>query len=195
MRPFGHRSGTLRGIAAFVSLALTAAIFLLLRVTSVPRPEAKRTEREVAVVLFPSPPVRTRDEPSPVAAPAAKAATRITAGPRPRGAISPVRAEPEPAFASSGPASSAPAEALAASAPLRLDAETLRRAIAGSAGPIQQMARRGGAELDSPRATRSQALADMIAEKGVADCLAPNAGGSLLSAPLLLLLAVQGKCK
>ena len=195
MRPFGHRSGTLRGIAAFVSLALTAAIFLLLRVTSVPRPEAKRTEREVAVVLFPSPPVRTRDEPSPVAAPAAKAATRITAGPRPRGAISPVRAEPEPAFASSGPAASAPAEALAASAPLRLDAETLRRAIAGSAGPIQQMARRSGAELDSPRATRSQALADMIAEKGVADCLAPNAGGSLLSAPLLLLLAVQGKCK
>ena len=195
MRPFGHRSGTLRAIAAFVSLALTAAIFLLLRVTSVPRPEAKRTEREVAVVLFPSPPVRTRDEPSPVAAPAAKAATRITAGPRPRGAISPVRAEPEPAFASSGPASSAPAEALAASAPLRLDAQTLRRAIAGSAGPIQQMARRSGAELDSPRATRSEVLADTIAEKGVSDCLAPNAGGSLLSAPLLLLLAVQGKCK
>ena len=142
MRPFGHRSGTLRGIAAFVSLALTAAIFLLLRVTSVPRPEAKGTEREVAVMLFPSPPDRTRAAPSPVAAPAAKAAPRITAGPRSRGAISAPRAE-----------------------------------------------------LDSPRATRSEVLADTIAEKGVSDCLAPNAGGSLLSAPLLLLLAVQGKCK
>ena len=57
------------------------------------------------------------------------------------------------------------------------------------------MARRSGAELDSPRASRSELLAGTIADKGVADCLAPNAGGSLLSAPILLLLAVQGKCK
>jgi hypothetical protein len=82
-----------------------------------------------------------------------------------------------------------------ASAPLRLDAQTIRRAIAGSEGNIQQMARRSGAELDSPRASGPEALANTIAEKGVGDCLAPNAGGSLLSAPILLLLAVQGKCK
>jgi hypothetical protein len=50
MRPFGHTSGTLRGIAAFVSLALTAAIFLLLRATSAPRPV--RLEA-VAVTVFP----------------------------------------------------------------------------------------------------------------------------------------------
>ena len=57
------------------------------------------------------------------------------------------------------------------------------------------MARRSGVELDSPRASRSEALADTVAGTGVPDCLAPNAGGSLLSAPILLLLAVQGKCK
>ncbi len=76
---------------------------------------------------------------------------------------------------------------------MRLDAQTIGRAIAGSEGNIQQMARRGGAELDSPRASRSEALADTIAEKGVPDCLAPNAGGSLLSAPILLLLADPGQ--
>ena len=99
------------------------------------------------------------------------------------------------AVASSGLAASAPAEALAASAPLRIDGQTIGRAIAGSQGNIRQMARRGGAELDSPRPSRSETLADTIAGNGVPDCLAPNAGGSLLSAPILLLLAIQGKCK
>ena len=57
------------------------------------------------------------------------------------------------------------------------------------------MARQGGAELDTPRAGRAEQLAATVAEKGVPDCLAPNAGGSLLSVPLILLRAIDGKCK
>ena len=194
MRPFGQTSGPLRGIAALVSLALTAAIFLLLRTTSAPRPE-KRAEVQVAVTVFPSQPIQTGAAPAPAVVPAAKTGTRGTQPPRVRSTTSPPRAEPEPAVASSGLAGSAAGEASPASAPLRIDALTIGRAIAGSQGNIRQMARRGGAELDSPRASRSEALADTIAKKGVPDCLAPNAGGSLLSAPILLLLAIQGKCK
>ena len=57
------------------------------------------------------------------------------------------------------------------------------------------MARTSGVDLDSPRQSRSDALAETVAGTGVPDCLAPNAGGSLLSVPILLVLAMQGKCK
>ena len=43
--------------------------------------------------------------------------------------------------------------------------------------------------------SRSEVLAGTVPEAVVPDCLAPNAGGSLLSAPILLLLAMQRKCK
>jgi hypothetical protein len=78
---------------------------------------------------------------------------------------------------------------------LRIDAKAIGRAIAGSEGSIRQMARHGGVELDSPRANRSEALAETVAGTGVPDCVAPNAGGSLLSAPFLLLMALRGRCK
>ena len=84
---------------------------------------------------------------------------------------------------------------LAASAPLRIDPQTIGRAIVGAEGSIRQMARRSGVELDSPRASRSQLLAGAVAEKAVPDCLAPNGGGSLFSAPILLWMAIDGKCK
>jgi hypothetical protein len=119
-----------------------------------------------------------------------------------RRAASPVRAPapllsagPEAVTAPSAPAAAPSREAEAASAPLHMDAAAIRRAMAGSEGPVRQMARRSGVELDSPRPSRSEALAETVAEKGVPDCLAPNAGGSLLSVPILLVLAVQGKCK
>ena len=194
MRPFGHTPGILRGVAALVSLALTAAIFLLLRATSWPS-QARQVERQVVVTIFPLKPVLPAAAPVPLATTAAKTSVRSITAPRVQGTAPSPLAEPEPAVASAGLAASAPADALAASAPLRIDARAIGRAIAGSEGNIRQMARRSGVELDSPRASRSEALADTVGGTGVADCLAPNAGGSLLSAPLLLLLAVQGKCK
>ena len=193
MRPFGHTSGVLRGVAALVSLALTASIFLLLRATSSP-PPARRGEQQVVVTIFPSKRALQAAPPAPVAT-QAKIGVRSITVPRARSITPSSLPEQGPAVASAGLAASPPADALAASAPLRIDAKAIGRAIAGSEGSIRQMARRSGVELDSPRASRSEALADTVGGTGVADCLAPNAGGSLLSAPLLLLLAVQGKCK
>jgi len=200
MRTFGQPSGSLRATAALVSLSLTAAIFMLLRATSTPAPP-KRGEPPVAVALVLSPPARPR--PSPPAAPnEARAPTRdprrVVPSPR---AASPPRAfteaitRPGPATAPTEVAAAPRANAEAASAPLRLDARTIGRAIAGSEGPIRQMARKSGVDLDSPKESRSEALAGAVADKGVPDCLAPNGGGSLLSVPILLVLAMQGKCK
>ena len=196
MRPYGRTSGTLRLVAASVSLALTLAVFLLLRATSAPAP-AKRAEMHVGVTVFPLPPARREAAPPPSAATPVKGGTRSTASVRSRSPVSAARLgpEPEPAVASSGLSAGVPAESPAASAPLRIDPQTIRRAIAGTEGNIQQMARRSGVELDSPRASHSEVLAGTVAETVVPDCLAPKGGGSLLSAPVLLLMAIQGKCK
>ena len=192
MRPFGRTSGALRAVAALVSLGLTVAMFLLLRATSAPAPAGK-AEVQVSVTVFPARPMRARS--TPVPAPA-KTTLRSAASIRPPQPIPPARPVAEPAIASSlPPAGAAPAGVPPASAPLRLDPRTIGRAIAGSEGRVRQMARQSGTELDSPRASRSELLAATVAEKGVADCLAPNAGGSLLSAPILLLRALSGKCK
>ena len=199
MRPFGHRSGTLRGVAALVSGALTASILLLLRATSSPQ-APPRVERQVAVAVItlprsvPPPPTTVSEpiEPAATRAPTRRAAPQArTELPVP--VTAPQPAAITPGLAAAPPAPPAPTDP--ASAPLRLDPRTIGRAIAASEGNIRQMARRSGNELDSPRASRSEALADTVAEKGVPDCLAPNEGGSLLSAPILLVLKVQGKCK
>ena len=205
MRPFGKRSATLRGFAALVSLALTGAIFMLLRAT--PGPHApKRGEPPVAVALVPSLPARPRPAPPAVeAAAATRDPRRAAAAPR----ATPPRAKTGPATeAATAPATTIapamlPADVAAvpgaatepASAPLRLDARTIGRAIARSEGDIRRMARTSGVDLDSPRQSRADALAATVAGNGVPDCLAPNAGGSLLSVPILLVRAVQGRCK
>jgi len=196
MRRFGQTSGTLRLVAASVSLALTVAMFLLLRAASAPVP-AKRAELHVGVTLFAARPARREAALPPSAAAPAKGGLRSAAPTRPRNRMSPTQPgpEPEPAVASSSLSAGVPAESPPASAPLRIDAKAIGRAIAGTEGNVRQMARRSGVELDSPRANGSEVLAGRVAETVVPDCLAPNAGGSLLSAPILLLLAIQGKCR
>lgn len=83
----------------------------------------------------------------------------------------------------------------AASAPLRLDAQLVRRAIAGAEGSVRALARGAGAELDSPRFTEAEHRASAVARTAVPDCLAPNANGSLLSAPAIAYAAITGKCR
>lgn len=82
-----------------------------------------------------------------------------------------------------------------ASRPLRLDAQTLGRAVAGTEGAVQRMARHSGTALDTPRPSQADALASAVAKTAVPDCLAPNAGGSLLSIPVIAYTAIKGKCK
>ena len=199
MRTFGKPSGRLRAAAALVSLSLTAAIFMLLRATSTPAPP-KRSEPPVAVALLLSPPARPRPLPptTPNELRASTRERRVVPSPRrasPPQAISEAIARPGPAAAPAEVAAAPRAAAEPASVPLRLDARTIRRAIAGSEGNIRQMAGKSGVDLDSAKESRSEALAGAVADKGVPDCLAPNGGGSLLSVPILLVLAMQGKCK
>ena len=94
---------------------------------------------------------------------------------------------------------SVPVEALAASAParspLRLDSQVIRRAISGSEGTVRKMARESGTELDSPRKSPISELGSTVAKSAIPDCLAPREYGSLLSAPIIAVQALRGKCK
>lgn len=198
MRPYGRTSVGLRAAGAFVSLGLTVAMFLLLRAASLPAPP-KKPQFVTGVVVFPL--RRSPVAPAARAGPAPAATVpRRSAGTTPTRIALPstaAAAEPAagPAVASTLPATAAAPQAEAASAPLRIDAGTIARAIAASEGNVRRMARRGGAELETPRPSGDESLAASVADKGVADCLAPNAAGSLLSAPLILLRAINGRCK
>ena len=194
MRPYGRTSGGLRAVAAFVSLGLTVTMFLLLRATSLPAPPRK-PGLDAGITVFPLRRPPTEAAARPGAAPPSLAQRRSAATIGPRIALPPTLPATEPPVAASlAPAAITP-PAAASSAPLRIDAPTIARAIAASEGHLRRMARQGGAELDMPGAGRSEQLAATVAEKGVPDCLAPNAGASLLSAPLILLRAIDGKCK
>ena len=72
---------------------------------------------------------------------------------------------------------------------------SIRRAIVGTEGTVRALARRSGADMDSPRIDRSEKLAGAVAETARPDCLAPNGGGSLLAVPIIAYMAASGKCK
>lgn len=166
-----------------------------------PRPVAQ--VRAVAVRVFaptpakPAVPARAAAEDSParptrhnVANPRAPLPPARALEPAP---LEPARAAPEPIHADVPAAAQATAAAPsaepagpAASAPLRLDAATLRAAIAQSKGLVQRPT-----AADSPAARLSAG----IASAGKNDCLAPNQGGSLLSLPLMAYAAATGQCK
>lgn len=79
------------------------------------------------------------------------------------------------------------------SAPLRLDAQVLRRAARDSTG----LARAAQVAAEEERAASSpqQALGQAIERTGRPDCIGPNAQGSLLTLPKLALDAMTGKCR
>jgi hypothetical protein len=83
----------------------------------------------------------------------------------------------------------------AASAPLRLDAATLRAAAAHSTGDVRRLAQRSGQTLDDATVSERERLASGIAGSAKGDCLGSNAGGSLLSLPFIAYSALAGKCK
>lgn len=98
----------------------------------------------------------------------------------------PIRTEAQTAGQATTVAPLAEPAVPAASAPLRLDAATLRAAIAQSKGLVQRPT-----AADSPAARLSAG----IASAGKNDCLAPNQGGSLLSLPMMAYAAATGQCK
>ena len=135
---------------------------------------------------------------TPKAAPAAQArpsATRRRESNARAVSVTPLPTQSADVAAQAPPLQAAEPQATPASAPLRTDVQTLQRAIAGTEGQVQRLARSSGNELHTRRPTQSESLSQAVAETAVPDCLAPNAGGSLLSAPIIAYMAVRGKCK
>jgi hypothetical protein len=103
-------------------------------------------------------------------------------------------AEPSPSTPPSTPAAPAPAVAASAPRPLRLGDEVLRRAARDSLAETRRLAADAG--LPAERGVSgSERLADGVEQAVKPDCLAPNAGGSLLSIPIIALQALRQKCK
>ena len=82
----------------------------------------------------------------------------------------------------------------AASSPLRLDLETVRRAAVGTEGALHLLARTNGVGADGLRSSHPTRLSSAMDRTAVADCLAGNAAGSLLSAPQIVLGALILLC-
>lgn len=78
----------------------------------------------------------------------------------------------------------APAAPAAASAPLRLDGEVLRRALRASKSPVRQMAEAGSTPLATGPAGADERRAQAVARTVKPDCFA-NSGGLLLLTPLV----------
>lgn len=193
-------------VAAGVSAAVTITMLGLLLGRPASRPVAQTNLVAVRLIAptpvsstvpthraAPEPPVRptrhTLAKPR-APSPSARALERVPLEPA-RAAPEPIRAEAQvdtqantQAAAATTP--SAEPAVPAASAPLRLDAATLRTAISQSKGLVQ---RPGTA--DSPAARLSAGIAG-AAKK---DCLAANGGGSLLSLPLIAYAAATGQCQ
>ena len=196
MRPYGRTSGTLRLVAASVSLALTLAVFLLLRATSAPAP-AKRAEMHVGVTVFPLPAARRE------AAPPPSAATPVKGGARSRRRSGRAARYRRPGWVRNRsrpwlPPACRPASRPKARPRARRCGSTRKRSAERSPAPKATSSRWRGAAASSSirRAPVAQSyLQAPLPRRCVPDCLAPKGGGSLLSAPILLLMAIQGKCK
>ena len=96
--------------------------------------------------------------------------------------------EPRPEVVADSPA-------LPASSPLKLDATTIRRASAQSRGRIQRLAEESGQQLPNVSTSQAERLSAGVTSAAKAECLAPNAHGSLLSIPFIAYAAVVGLCK
>jgi hypothetical protein len=192
-----------RWVAAGLSAAVTIAMLGLLRARPATSPVAQT--RLVALrLILPMPTPVSPAMPTPGVAPGQPVrptrhrAAKPHAPMPPAQAIEPIpwapaRAAPEAIRAPTQPDAQAAAGAPsaepvvpAASAPLRLDAATLRAAIAQSKGLVQ-----GPRPVDSPEARLSAG----IAAAGKKDCLAANGGGSVLLLPLIAYAAATGRCQ
>jgi hypothetical protein len=90
---------------------------------------------------------------------------------------------------------SAPADpAHAASAPLRLDAATIRAASARSKGAVRQLAEASDRPLDEAEHSAQERRIDAMKSAAIPRCWDSKANGSLLSLPLMAAAALTGKC-
>jgi hypothetical protein len=89
----------------------------------------------------------------------------------------------------------AEAPKLPASAPIRLDAATIRAANQASKSEVDKMAAASGTYIGDDPASESEKLGGEIKRIAKEDCLAPNPGGSILSVLAIAYQAARSKCK
>jgi hypothetical protein len=82
-----------------------------------------------------------------------------------------------------------------ASAPLKLDAATIRAANHASKSEVMKMAAISGTYIGDDPVSESEKLTGAIARTAKEDCLGPKAGGSLLSLFVIAYQAAKGECK
>lgn len=142
-------------------------------------------------------PEPTDPPPAPPAPPAPPVLPRAAASPVPPITLAPALPIHSTATATIGSAitvSPTPPQppASAPLAPLRLDAPVLRQAARDSLSETRRLAAAAGQSIDSADGPR---LADNVAAAGKPACLGADAGGSLLSIPIIAYRMLRQTCR
>lgn len=90
-------------------------------------------------------------------------------------------------------AQATPTPSSSASAPLKLDAATLRAADQAAKSEVRKMAEASGRHLDDPVPTAAERLQAGVAQATKPECL--GAGGSLLQAVVIAYWVATDKCR
>lgn len=153
-----------------------------------PLPDERPSARQAPspTVAAAQPPVRMRPV-RPLPPPTSSAA----ASPAPR----PAPDDPQPITVTSPQVAAAPAPvASAPPPPLRLGDDVMRQAARDSIAETRRLAAEAGLPAERDRSS-GERLAGAVEQAVKPDCLASNAGGSLLSIPIIALQALRQKCK
>lgn len=187
-------------VAATAAAAVSMLLLVLLAAPPPVRPPTVATAPPPAVVyLQPPPPEPAQASPPPVARPVPlpprrEARTRLREPERP---VQPQAISVPAAVPDTAPPTVAEAPPAAASAPplpLRLGPEVMRRAARDSLDETRRLAAEAGTTLDIAHSANQQ-LADAVKESGKPDCIGPDAGGSLLSIPVIAYKMLTQHCR
>lgn len=192
--PNRRSPGVRLAAAAAAGLITTALVLELARLPPAAPPPRAPVALPVTLVLPPRPPAPAA---SPAPAPARDPAPVRRPPPVPERAAqpAPITLPASPATAPAVARVEPPADAASAPPPLRLGVEVMRQAARDSLSQTRQLAAQAGQGLDDAPVSGAERLADGVRQSGKPDCLAANAGGSLLSLPIIALQALRQKCK
>lgn len=200
-RAFDRHAVRLRAFALLLAAVLTLGPLLALQVGRAPR-DPLSSAAPVAYLSLRLPPAKPVDK-TEVPPRAPSRPRRVDLGPGVPAeapiAMPPTITEELPTVKASEAAAPqadlAAARQQPASSPIQLDASTIRSAVRASRSELRKMAEASGAHLGPAPVPGSQALAMAIAETAKEDCVAPDAGGSLLSVFIIPYKAIRGQCK
>jgi hypothetical protein len=196
MRPRGYRH---RALAAAVSIAATLGLLSAIGTPSPSTWTSKPVSRPAIEVrlLAATPPVADRaTPPTPKPTPG-----WLTARPKRESALPlPISAPPpEPSITvrtAPAPAEQPPEGATApASAPLKLDAATLRAAAGQSKGQVHRMAEASGQDTGGNAASQSDRLGTSVKNAAKPDCTTVGASSGLFALPVIAYALIKDQCR